>query len=72
VRPHASEALLGRGGEDPAVEDCTEPDCDAPAAVLVHVPWGADRVLCAAHARPIARKDGVVAEPLEGADDAFP
>lgn len=51
---------------------CAESGCDRPAAVRVHVPWAADRDVCAAHARTIASKDGVVAEPLDGEDDQFP
>lgn len=54
------------------MEECAEADCEAPAAVAVYVPWGEDRAVCAAHARSIARQDGVVAQPLEDADDAFP
>lgn len=51
---------------------CAETDCDRPATVRVHVPWADDREVCAAHARSIAAKDGVVAEPLEDADGEFP
>ena len=51
---------------------CSESGCDREAAVRVHVPWGTDREVCAAHARTIAAEDGVVAEPLEGAETEFP
>lgn len=51
---------------------CAEDGCDRHAAVRVHVPWAADREVCAAHARSIASKDGVVAEPLDDADEEFP
>jgi hypothetical protein len=51
---------------------CGEEGCDRPAAVRVHVPWAEDRAVCTAHARTIASKDGVVAEPLDGADEEFP
>jgi hypothetical protein len=51
---------------------CAEDECDQPAAVRVHVPWGTDRAVCAAHARTIASQDGVVAEPLDDADEEFP
>lgn len=51
---------------------CAEDECDRPAAVRVHVPWAADRDVCAAHARTIASKDGVVAEPLDDAGEEFP
>ena len=52
--------------------DCEEDDCDRTAAVRLHVAWGEDRVVCPAHARAFARKDGVVAEPIEGAEDEWP
>jgi len=51
---------------------CTEPDCDRDAVVRLHVPWDEDRVVCAAHARTIATRDGVVAEPLEDAGERWP
>jgi len=44
---------------------CAEDDCEEPAAVRLHVPWTGTREVCPAHARSIARKDGVVAEPME-------
>jgi hypothetical protein len=51
------------------MDQCAEDGCDRPAAVRVYVPWEADRNVCTAHGRAIARQDGVVAEPLEGAED---
>jgi hypothetical protein len=48
---------------------CAEEGCDRTAAVRVYVPWAADRDVCTAHARVIAQRDGVVAEPLAGAED---
>ena len=51
---------------------CAEAGCERPAAVRLHVPWAEDREVCAAHARSLARRDGVVAEPLDGAEDAWP
>ncbi len=50
-------------------EECTEAGCERPGAVLLHIPWGDDRIVCTAHARVLARTDGVVAEPLEDAAD---
>lgn len=47
--------------------ECAEADCDAEAAVRLHVPWDANRAVCTAHARVLAQQDGVVAEPLEDA-----
>lgn len=51
---------------------CTEDDCEERAAVRLHIPWAENRVVCAAHARVWAQKDGVVADPLEEADGEFP
>ena len=49
--------------------DCAEDGCDRPAAVRLYVPWADDRAVCTAHARALVQRDGVVAEPLEGADE---
>lgn len=43
---------------------CAEEDCDRPAVVELHVPWDENRLVCAAHARVLGRRDGVVADPL--------
>ncbi|MFC7046191.1 hypothetical protein ACFQH6_12900 [Halobacteriaceae archaeon GCM10025711] len=48
---------------------CSEEGCDRPAAVRLHVPWAEDRDVCTAHARALVQQDGVVATPLEGAED---
>ncbi|MFP9059937.1 hypothetical protein ACLI4R_05320 [Natrialbaceae archaeon A-chndr2] len=45
-------------------ETCSEPDCDRPVAVELHIPWTENRFVCAAHARVLGRQDGVVADPL--------
>jgi len=60
------------GAEAQTMSQCAEAECDRPAAVRVHVPWADDRDVCAAHARVLAAKDGVVAEPLDDADEEFP
>lgn len=52
--------------------ECTEDDCDEEAVVQLHIPWAENRPVCAGHARVIARQDGVVADPLDDADDALP
>ncbi|MFB6135995.1 MAG: hypothetical protein ABEJ04_04480 [Halobacteriaceae archaeon] len=52
--------------------ECAEPDCEERAAVRLHVPWAEDRDVCVAHARGFVTRDGVVAEPLEGAEDEWP
>ncbi|WP_202932642.1 hypothetical protein [Halorussus salinus] len=51
--------------------ECTETDCASTATVRLHVPWADDRVVCAAHARVLARRDGVVADPIAD-DDEWP
>lgn len=48
--------------------DCAEEGCDREAAVLLRIPWDEDRTVCTGHARAMAQQEGVVAEPLEGAD----
>lgn len=64
----------GDGNGDRAVErergpaTCDESGCGRPAAVRLHIPWDDDRTVCTAHARVLARPDGVVAEPIEGAE----
>ncbi len=52
--------------------ECTEDDCTTAAAVRLHIPWADDRVVCTGHARIYAQKDGVVADPLEAADEELP
>jgi hypothetical protein len=51
---------------------CSEDDCEDAAAFELHVPWAENRPVCAGHARVLARQDGVVADPLEMADDELP
>jgi hypothetical protein len=51
---------------------CEESGCDSDAAVRLHVPWDANREVCLAHARVEVQKDGIVAEPLENADEELP
>lgn len=50
---------------------CAEGGCDLDAAVRVHVPWAGTREVCPACARSLASQDGVVAEPMEGEEDAW-
>lgn len=52
--------------------ECEEAGCTDTAAVRLHIPREADRDVCPSHARAIVQQDGVVAEPLEGAEDAWP
>lgn len=62
--------MTADGDNRPAT--CTESDCDRPTAVRLRVPWDADRAVCPACARALAQRDGVVAEPLPGHEDAWP
>ena len=48
---------------------CAEDGCKNPAAVRLHIPWDANRDVCTAHARALVQQEGVVAEPLAGAED---
>ncbi|WP_435074194.1 hypothetical protein [Halorubrum sp. HHNYT27] len=50
---------------------CAEPNCDRRAAVRLRVPWEDDRTVCPACARSLVQRDGVVAEPLPGHEDAW-
>jgi hypothetical protein len=52
--------------------ECTEPDCQSPAAVRLHIPWEENRAVCTAHARVMVQSDGIVAEPLGDADAEWP
>lgn len=52
--------------------ECAEEGCSREAAVRLHVPWAADRDVCADHARGLVQRDGVVATPLDGSDADWP
>lgn len=51
---------------------CTEDGCDARATVMLHIPWAENREVCLGHARVWSQKDGVVADPLDEADEELP
>ena len=51
---------------------CTEDGCEERAAVELHIPWAANRAVCLGHARVWSQKDGVVADPLDEADEELP
>lgn len=65
----AGYTLLSAGRVHAGMDVCSEDDCDNEAAVRVHVPWAEDRNVCTGHARVIVQQDGVVAEPLDGAEE---
>lgn len=52
--------------------ECSEDGCESEAAFRLHVPWAENRVVCAGHARVESQQDGVVAQPLESAEDRLP
>jgi hypothetical protein len=52
--------------------ECAEPDCSEPATVRLHVPWDRNREVCAAHARVLAQRDGVVADPMADSSEEWP
>jgi hypothetical protein len=51
--------------------ECSEAECDEPAAVRLHVPWDENRDVCPAHARALVQRDGIVAEPLDGDESSW-
>ena len=52
--------------------ECAEDECDSEATFELHIPWAENRFVCAAHARVQSRKDGIVADPMDTADDELP
>ncbi|MFC6733105.1 MULTISPECIES: hypothetical protein [unclassified Haladaptatus] len=48
---------------------CDEKGCDERATVRLHIPWADRKDVCTAHARVLVQRDGVVAEPLPGAEN---
>lgn len=52
--------------------ECENADCESPAAFELHIPWADNEVVCAGHARVRSRQEGVVADPLDAADDTLP
>lgn len=68
----AGEGSLPIAVLDTGVPECSKADCERAAAFELHVPWAENRVVCAPHARVLARRDGVVADALPDADDELP
>jgi hypothetical protein len=52
--------------------ECSEADCSHEATFELHIPWTDNRYVCAAHARVQSRTDGVVADPMDSADEELP
>jgi hypothetical protein len=51
---------------------CAEDGCDSEATFELHIPWTENEFVCAGHARVRGRQEGVVADPLEEADERLP
>ena len=52
--------------------ECSVEDCEREATFELHIPWADNRYVCAGHARVQSRKDGVVADALDTADEELP
>lgn len=65
----ARDATDGSGADD---DVCAESGCSGEPAVRLSIPWDADRTVCPACARAAVQQDGVVADPIEDRDDAWP
>ena len=52
--------------------ECIEENCDSEATFKLYIPWADNRYVCAGHARVLGQKEGIVADPLESADDELP
>lgn len=50
---------------------CAEEGCDREAVVVLDIPWAENRQVCTAHARAMVQQDGVVAMPIEDADEEW-
>lgn len=49
--------------------ECEHEGCDSEAALELHIPWKENELVCAGHGRVRAQEEGVVAEPMDNADD---
>lgn len=52
--------------------DCAHDGCETEATFELHIPWQENEFVCAGHARVRGRQDGVVADPLDDADEDLP
>ena len=52
--------------------ECSEEGCESEATFQLYIPWAENRAVCAGHARVLGRKEGIVADPLETADEELP
>lgn len=56
----------------PADMNCAAEGCESEATFELHIPWTDNEFVCAGHARVRAQQEGVVADPLDGADEHMP
>ena len=52
--------------------ECSEEGCDSEATFQLYIPWAENRNVYAGHARVLGQQEGVVADPLESADEELP
>jgi hypothetical protein len=52
--------------------ECVEDGCESPATFELDIPWTDNQHVCAGHARVRSRQEGVVADPLDEADEHLP
>lgn len=52
--------------------ECAREGCSDEATFELHIPWKENEFVCAGHARSAARKEGVVADALDTADEELP
>lgn len=52
--------------------DCAHEECDTEATFELHIPWKENEFVCAGHARVRGRQEGIVADPMDDADDTLP
>jgi hypothetical protein len=52
--------------------ECEVAGCEDEATFELDIPWADDEFVCAGHARVRSRPDGVVADPLDTAEDQMP
>lgn len=52
--------------------ECVHDGCDSKATFELHIPWKENEYVCAGHARVRGRQEGIVADPMDDADEDLP
>lgn len=52
--------------------ECAHEACDTEATFELHIPWTENEFVCAGHARVRGRQEGIVADPMDDADETLP